>query len=66
MYGVANVLSTISGILCLWAISATASISIRLEFGFPSVSKNIAFVLSCIAFSKFSTLSASTNVVVTP
>ena len=37
-YGVANVLSTTSGILCLCAIFARASMSTTSEFGFPSVS----------------------------
>ena len=36
-YGVANVLSTISGIPCLCAIPAIFSISTTSEFGFPSV-----------------------------
>ena len=65
-YGVPNVLSTISGILYLCAISATASTSIIFEFGFPNVSIYTNFVFSFIAFSKFCTSSGSTNVVVTP
>jgi O-acetylhomoserine (thiol)-lyase len=37
-FGVPNVLSMTSGILCLCAISASASISTTSEFGLPSVS----------------------------
>ena len=65
-YGVANVLSTTSGILCLCAIFATASISMMFEFGLPKVSIKIAFVFSCMAFSKAPSSSGSTNVVVIP
>ena len=57
-----NVLSTIKGNPCLCAISATASMSIMLLFGFPSVSINMAFVFGHIAFSKFSIDDGSTNV----
>ena len=35
-YGVANVLSTTSGILCLCAMAATASMSMRFAFGLPT------------------------------
>ena len=65
-YGVPKVLSTINGILCLCAISATASISIIFEFGFPKVSIYTAFVFSLITFSKLLTSSGSTKVVVIP
>ena len=37
-YGVAKVLSTTSGRLCLWAMSAMASMSARSAFGLPKVS----------------------------
>ncbi len=50
-YGVANVLSTIRGIPCLWAISESFSKSDTLELGFPSVSVNSALVFSSIALS---------------
>jgi len=52
-YGVAKVLSTSSGIPFLWASAATASTSTMVEFGLPSVSINIAFVLGLIASAKF-------------
>ena len=45
-YGVANVLSITSGILCACAISAIFSISTTSELGFPNVSINTALVLS--------------------
>ena len=48
-YGVANVLSTMSGIPASCAMSAIFSISTTSELGFPSVSISIAFVFSLIA-----------------
>ena len=45
-YGVANVLSITSGILCAGAIYAIFSISTTSELGFPNVSINTALVLS--------------------
>ena len=65
-YGVANVLSITSGILCACAISAIFSISTTSELGFPNVSINTALVLSLIAFSTSSKLNGSTNVVEIP
>ena len=47
-------------------MSAIFSMSAIFEFGFPSVSRKIAFVLSLIALSKESSDSGLTNVVVTP
>ena len=52
--------------LFLCASAASASISIMFEFGFPSVSMKIAFVLGFIAFSNSSMLSGSTKVVSIP
>ena len=52
--------------LCLWAISATASISVTSEFGLPSASMYKAFVFSLIAASNSSGFKGSTNVVSTP
>ena len=65
-YGVAKVLSTIRGMPCEWAIVATLSISVIFELGLPKVSRNRSFVFSLMAFSKFSGLLGSTNVVSTP
>ena len=65
-YGVANVLSTTNGILCLCAISAHFSKSATLANGFPKVSTNRAFVFSLIAASISPKLSGSTNVVLIP
>ena len=60
--GCAECVVDIKGNPCLCAISATASMSIMLLFGFPSVSINMAFVFGHIAFSKFSIDDGSTNV----
>ena len=65
-YGLANVLSTTNGILCLWAISAHFSKSAIFANGFPKVSTNRALVLSVIACSISSKLSGSTKVDSTP
>ena len=65
-YGVAKVLSTTSGMPALWATAATASMSIRLLLGLPSVSMNMALVLSVMAASKLPSISGSTKVVVMP
>ena len=49
-YGVANVLSTIRGILCSWASSASASIPLMTALGLLIDSTKIAFVSSLIFF----------------
>ena len=64
-YGVANVESTTSGMLCLCATFAIASISTTSEFGFPKVSIYTSFVLSLIAASISATF-GFTNVVSIP
>ena len=64
--GVAKVLSMIRGMLCEWAMAATAWISIRLELGLPKLSMNSALVWGRIAFSKLERSDGSTNVVVMP
>ena len=64
--GVAKVESTTSGMPWRCAICATASMSIRFEFGLPSVSTKIALVFSVMAASKPPASSGSTNVVVMP
>ena len=45
-YGVANVLSTISGSSCSWAIPATVSMSSTLPAGLPIVSAKNALVFA--------------------
>ncbi|MNW50172.1 hypothetical protein D3C74_276170 [compost metagenome] len=65
-YGLGNVLSTISGMPCSWAIAATASMSSTSPFGLPSVSAYNAFVLSVIAARKFSGFEESTNFTLMP
>ena len=49
--GVATVLSTISGMPCLWATRASSSISQIFPAGLPTLSQKTARVLSSISFS---------------
>ena len=65
-YGVAKVLSIISGTPASWAILATFSISKTFKLGFPIVSAKIAFVFSVIAERKFSGSFGSTNLTLIP
>jgi len=65
-YGVANVLSTMSGIPFSWAILATSSISMRSAFGLPSDSMKTALVLGLIAASSVLRSLPSKNVVSIP
>ena len=65
-YGVPKVLSITTGIPCLWAICAIASISGISLLGFPRVSRKTALVLSRIASSTSERLWASTKVVSMP
>ena len=58
-HGVAEVLSTISGTPCAWAMSASASRSTMLPAGLPMDSQNTAVVLSSISFAIASALSSS-------
>ena len=61
-YGVANVLSTISGSSCSCAIAATASMSSTLPAGLPIVSPKNAFVFGRTARRHASGSSGSTQV----
>ncbi len=61
-YGVANVLSTISGNSCSCAIDATVSMSSTLPAGLPIVSAKNAFVFARTAFRHASGSSGSTHV----
>jgi hypothetical protein len=65
-YGVASVLSTISGTFASRAISPTSSKSNTSTLGLPMDSAKIAFVFSRIAFLKFMDLLGSTSVTVMP
>ena len=61
-YGVANVLSTISGRSCSCAMAATASMSRTFPPGLPMVSPKNAFVVGRIAVRHASRSSGSTQV----
>ena len=65
-YGVDTVLSTISGIPCACATSATALISVTSSLGLPIVSANTTLVLSVISSSKHSGLLSATYFTVMP
>ena len=60
-YGVAIVLSMMSGRRCLPATAATASMSSTSTFGLPIVSAKIALVFSRTARPKFSAFAGSTS-----
>ena len=61
-YGVANVLSTISGSSCSCAMAATVSMSSTFPAGLPIVSPKKAFVFARTAFCQAEGSSGSTQV----